>query len=150
MPGNMQEFPHRYAVAAAASLGGDIALDAERLPTLHSAAPTEFDGPGDRWSPETLLVAAVAGCFVLTFRGIARISKLPWISVSCDVTGTLDRVERITQFTGFLVRVRLQVPAGTNQEQAQRLLAKAEQTCLVVNSLKAASHLEAEVNIVPT
>lgn len=33
---------------------------------------------------------------------------------------------------------------------AASLLAKAEQTCLVVNSLKAALHLEAEVNIVPT
>jgi organic hydroperoxide reductase OsmC/OhrA len=147
----MQEFPHRYVIAAAASLAGDdIALDADRLPTLHSAAPAEFDGPGDRWSPEALLVAAVAGCFVLTFRGISRISKLPWISLTCNVTGTLDRVERVTQFTGFLVRVRLQVPAGTNQEQAQRLLAKAEQTCLVVNSLKAGSHLEAEVDVVAT
>lgn len=145
----MQEFPHRYGVVASASPEGDIALDADRLPTLHSAAPTEFDGPGDRWSPETLLVAAVADCFVLTFRGIARVSKLPWISLTCDVTGTLDRVERITQFTGFLVRVRLQVPAGTNQEQAQRVLTKTEQTCLVVNSLKAGSHLETEVNIMP-
>ena len=108
----MQPFPHRYSVAAAASVEGDVALEGERLPSLPSAPPTEFDGPGDRWSPETLLVAAVADCFVLTFRPIARLSKLPWLSLTCDVVGTVERVERVTQFTGFVVRARLRVPAG--------------------------------------
>ena len=97
----MQAFPHRYSVAAAVKVEGDVTLDGERLPSLHSAPPTEFDGPGDRWSPETLLVAAVADCFVLTFRPIAHLSKLAWISLTCDVTGTVDRVERGTQFTGL-------------------------------------------------
>lgn len=145
----MQPFPHRYAVAAAARVEGDVALEGERLPSLPSAPPTEFDGPGDRWSPETLLVASVADCFVLTFRSIAHLSKLPWLSLSCDVVGTVDRVERVTQFTGFAVRARLQVPAGTNVEQARRLLTKAEETCLVTNSLKAKPHLEAEVEVAP-
>ena len=145
----MQPFPHRYLVAAAASVEGDVVLDGERLPSLPSAPPTEFDGPGDRWSPETLLVAAVADCFVLTFRAIARLSKLPWLSLACDVVGTVDRVERVTQFTGFVVRARLRVPVGTNQDQARRLLTKAEETCLVTNSLKARSHLEADVEVAP-
>ncbi len=145
----MQPFPHRYSVAAVASVDGDVALEGERLPSLPSAPPTEFDGPGDRWSPETLLVASVADCFVLTFRPIARLSKLPWLSLTCDVVGTVDRVDRVTQFTGFVVRARLRVPVGTNEDQARRLLAKAEETCLVTNSLKAKSHLEAEVEVAP-
>ena len=146
----MQAFPHRYSVAAAASAVGDVTLEGERLPPLHSAPPTEFDGPGDRWSPETLLVAAVADCFVLTFRAIAHLSKLSWISLTCDVAGTVDRVEHVTQFTGFVVRARLRVPDGTNEAQARRLLAKAEQTCLVTNSLKGGTHLEAEVEVAPS
>ena len=146
----MHAFPHRYSVAAAAAVEGDVTLEGERLPPLHSALPTEFDGPGDRWSPETLLVAAVADCFVLTFRSIAHLSKLPWISLTCDVVGAVDRVERVTQFTGFVVRARLRVPVGTNEDQARRLLAKAEQTCLVTNSLKAGAHLEAEVEVAPS
>jgi organic hydroperoxide reductase OsmC/OhrA len=141
----MQEFPHRYSVAAAANLQGDVALQGERLPSLATAPPAEFGGPGDRWSPETLLVASVADCFVLTFRAIASASKLPWLSLRCDVEGTLDRVERVTQFTGFQIRASLRVPPGTNEEQARRLLARAEQTCLITNSLKGACHLEAEV-----
>ena len=97
-----------------------------------------------------LLVAAVADCFVLTFRAIAHLSKLSWISLTCDVAGTVDRVERITQFTGFVVRARLRVPDGTNEEQAHRLLAKAEQTCLVTNSLKGGAHLDAEIEVAPS
>ena len=97
----MQDLPHHYRVIAAGAVEGDVELTAERLPSLRSASPAEFGGPGDRWSPETLVVAAVADCFVFTFRAIAKFSKLAWISLTCDVTGTLDRVDRVPQFTVF-------------------------------------------------
>jgi len=141
----MHPFPHLYAVAATAAPTGDVALDSTGLPTMASAPPTEFGGPGDRWSPETLLVGAVADCFVLTFRAIASMSRLPWTSVVCEVTGTADRVDRVTQFTHLEVRARLRVPAGTNEDQARRLLAKAEETCLITRSLKATTHLESTI-----
>jgi organic hydroperoxide reductase OsmC/OhrA len=143
----MQEFPHHYAVTASARTDGEVSLESARLPGLRSAPPAEFGGPGDRWSPETLLVAAIADCFVLTFRAIAGVSRFPWISVSCEVAGTVDRVDRVTQFTAFEVRARLRVPAGTKEDQALRLLTKAEQSCLVTNSLKAGSHLDAVVEV---
>ena len=143
----MQPLPHHYVVLASGAAEGEVALASERLPALASAAPAEFGGPGDRWSPETLLIAAVADCFILTFRAIARASKLEWISLRCEVEGTLDRVERVTQFTSFLVRASLQIPAGANEEQAHRLLERAEQGCLISNSLKGASRLEATVEV---
>ena len=143
----MQAFPHHYAVTAAARTSDDVTLESPRLPSLQTAPPAEFGGPGDRWSPETLLVAAVADCFILTFRAIAAVSKLPWISLTCEVAGTVDRIERVTQFTGFQVSARLRVPPGTNQELAHRTLTRAEQTCLVTNSLKAAPHLETHVEV---
>jgi organic hydroperoxide reductase OsmC/OhrA len=143
----MQDFPHHYSVAATASADGDVLLESERLPPLQSASPAEFGGPGDRWSPETLLAASVADCFVLTFRAIAAIARLPWISLRCEVVGTLDRIEKVTQFTSFTVRARLQVPEDGREDQAQRLLEKAERGCLITNSLKAATHLEAQIDV---
>ena len=143
----MQEYPHRYSVAAVANADGDVELESDRLPSLASAPPLQFDGPGNLWSPETLLVAAIADCFVLTFRGIARASKLSWIRLRCDVEGVLDRVEHVARFTEFLVHATLEIPAGSNEDQARRLLARAEKSCLVTNSMKAAVHLEAEVRI---
>jgi peroxiredoxin-like protein len=142
-------FPHHYSIAARSSADGDVALEGDRLPTIVSAPPTEFGGPGDRWSPETLLVAAVADCFILTFRAIASVSKFSWSSLACDVTGTVDRVDRITQFTEIKLRARLRVPSGGKEEQAMRLLTKAEETCLVTNSLKIRPHLEAIVETEP-
>ena len=143
----MQDLPHHYTVAASARSEGEIALESARLAPLASAAPAEFGGPGDRWSPETLLVAAVADCFVLSFRAVAQASKLEWVSLRCEVEGTLDRVERVTQFTGFDVRASLRVPPGANPERARGLLEKAEKICLISNSLKAASHLETSVEV---
>src|SRR6266542_5020850 len=143
----MQYFPHHYRATAAGAVDGDVELTSERVPLVRSASPAEFGGPGDRWSPETLLAGAVADCFILTFRAVARASKLPWTSLRCDVTGTLDRIDRVTQFTHFDLHAYLTVPVGTNPDQARRSLEKAERGCLISNSLKAAIHLEAAVDV---
>ena len=143
----MQNLPHKYKVAASARADSQVKLASAGLEDLESASPAEFGGPGDRWSPETLLVAAVADCFILTFRAIARASKLEWISINCDVDAILDRVDGVSRFTAFHQRVVLDVAAGTNEAKAMRLLEKAEQACLITNSLNGNSHLAAEVRI---
>jgi organic hydroperoxide reductase OsmC/OhrA len=144
----MEQFPHRYSVVASARAEGEVMLESPRLVALVTAPPAEFGGPGDRWSPETLCVGAVADCFVLTFRALARAEKLPWASLRCCVEGTLDRVDRATQFTAFLVRVSLDVSPGIDEARALRLLERTEQACLITNSLKGASRLEAKVQSV--
>ena len=141
----MQDFPHHYVAVASAQVDDDVRLDSPGLTTLESAGPAEFGGPGNLWSPETLLVAAVADCFILSFRAIARASRMEWISLTCDAVGELDKVERVTQFTGFDLKVRLEVPEGTRESKAQKLLEMAEKSCLITNSLKAPSHLETEI-----
>lgn len=141
----MQSFPHHYKVTAAAGPDGDVSLTGVGLDPIPSAPPSEFGGPGDRWSPETLLVAAVADCFILSFRAIARASKLPWTSLDCEVEGTLERGEGATKFTEFLVRATLRVLVDGEQERAHRILQKAEDSCLITNSLSGTTHLVAEV-----
>lgn len=122
-------------------------MSAEGLATIRSASPAEFDGPGDRWSPETLLVGALADCFILTFHAVAKASNVAWTSLDCEVTGTLDRVDRVTQFVHFHVSATLRIPAGTNTELAQRAMEKAERGCLIGNSLKAEVVLAASVAV---
>lgn len=144
----MDDLPHIYRTTARAEAEGLVTLEAPSLPPLESAAPAEFGGPGDRWSPETLLTAAVVDCFVLGFRAIARASKLEWQRLECSVEGKLDRVERTTQFTELALKAHLQVPAGTDEARAQRILERAEKTCLITNSLSAEVHLETRVEVV--
>jgi peroxiredoxin-like protein len=141
----MQDLPHHYDVAANAEAEGNILLKADDLPQLVSAPPAEFGGPGDQWSPEHLLVASVADCFILTFRAVARASKLEWSNIESSATGVLDRVDRVTRFTSFTVSATLTVPAGTDIDKARRLLEKSEAACLITNSLSAETHLEADI-----
>jgi organic hydroperoxide reductase OsmC/OhrA len=143
----MKDLPHVYEVNAAARPDGDVTLASHGPPALASAPPLEFGGPGDRWSPETLLVAAVADCFVLSFRAIAAASKLAWSGLDVRASGTLDKVERATRFTRVDVRAALRVPAGTDAARAQRLLVRAEQTCFISNSLACPRQLEASVEV---
>lgn len=141
----MQNLPHSYHATADAAPDGDIPLASNGLPSLRTASPAEFGGPGDRWSPETLLIGAVADCFILTFRAVAKASKLPWTALHCDITGTLDRVERVTQFTGFDLTARLDVPDGVDRGTAEKALERAEKSCLISSSLKGAVHLHTQV-----
>lgn len=144
----MHEFPHHYHVTATADAETDVKLTSPGLATLESAAPAEFGGPGDQWSPETLLAAAVADCFILSFRAIARGSRFDWLSVDCKVDAVLDKVEKVTQFTDFYETVVLEIPEGADEKKAMRLLEMAERACLVTNSMKGKTHLDATVNVV--
>jgi uncharacterized OsmC-like protein len=144
----MDAFPHRYVATACGVANGDVELNSAALPPLVSASPAEFGGPGDRWSPETLLVAAVADCYVLTFRTVARASQLAWTSLECEAAGTLDRIDRVTMFTRVDLHARLTVPYPVSAEVARRALEKAERHCLVSSSLKASVHLDATVEVV--
>ncbi|HZD51921.1 MAG TPA: OsmC family protein [Woeseiaceae bacterium] len=143
----MQQLPHHYRAAATSRPEGHVNVSSPGLATLESAPPAEYGGPGDKWSPETMLVAAVADCFVLTFKAIARLSKLDWSSLACDVEGVLDREDKATRFVSFRIDAVLDVPGGTDESRAQRLLEKAEETCLVTRSLTASPTLDTRVRI---
>jgi peroxiredoxin-like protein len=142
----MHPFPHRYVANAAVRPDGDVPLSMDGVRVIESAPPKEFDGPGNQWSPEGLLTAAVADCFVLSFRAIAVASKFPWQSLEARTEGTLDRIDGKMRFTRFTTHAKLQVPEGTDIERAKRLLEKAELTCLVSNSLLSERHLTVEVS----
>jgi organic hydroperoxide reductase OsmC/OhrA len=115
------------------------------VPSIASAPPVEFGGPGDKWSPESLLCAAVADCYILTFRALARSAKLEWLKLDCRVQGKLERVDGRTQFTHFVTYADLKVRVGTDIELVNRLLEKSEHDCLIANSLCGARSLETQV-----
>ena len=141
----MQGFPHHYRVSATGGTEGNVVTSGDGLPDLNIQPPAEFGGPGDSWSPETLLTAAVTDCFILTFRAIANASKFEWNSLECVVEGVLERPERSTFFTAFKLHAVLHVPAGARPELAQRLLEKSEQLCLITASLKSEISLTTDI-----
>jgi len=145
----MHPYPHVYKVAATAEGNDPVEISSTGLSTLPSQPPEEFGGPGNLWSPETLLVAAVADCYILSFRAIARASKLDWLHLECKTEGILDRIENVTRFTRLNIWATLTVPANTDVHKATRILEKAEAVCLVSNSLNAEKHLETSIEFAP-
>jgi organic hydroperoxide reductase OsmC/OhrA len=141
----MQAYPHHYRVSAEAAHSGVIDVSSPGLENLPTQAPAEFGGPGDLWSPETFLVAAVANCLILTFRAVARGARFEWNAMSVEVDGKLDRVDNVTQFTDFFIKVELNVPAGSDVSKAEHMLHRSEAVCLITNSLTAQCHLEIAV-----
>lgn len=130
------DLPHKYNVTANAESGSDYKVASEDLPEIKVAPPKIFGGPGNIWSPEEMFVATIANCFLMTFKAVSSLSKLEWISLECNAEGTLDRIDNKLQFTEVKLNAKLKLPQNGNNERATRLMHKAEQNCLVTNSIK--------------
>ena len=113
---------HEFNATATLDPESHVTIDFDGLPSIESEPPKEFGGSGEKWSPEDLLVAAVADCFVLSFKAVAAASKFQWTTISCSVTGTLDKVERATQFTALSIKPSLTVPQDADVDRAKALL----------------------------
>ncbi|MDA8962576.1 OsmC family protein [Pseudomonadales bacterium] len=141
----MKDLPHHYAITSELNNDGQVSLETNNAPKMVINAPPEFGGPAGNWSPETLLVASVASCFLLTFRALASASKLDWQSFLCDVSGRLDNVNKVLQFPEFTITANLIVDNPSDIEKAERLLKKSEDSCLIRNSLISKIILETHV-----
>ena len=141
----MKPLPHRYDAHLTGEPSGYGQLTTAGVPALRTGSPPEFDGPGDAWSPEHLLLAAVQACFLFTLRTVARLSKLEFINLELDAAGTVDRQDGGLRFTEIVLRPKLTVPAGTDRERALRVLEKSERACLVSASLSTPIRLEPEI-----
>ena len=143
----MKPLPHRYDVRLTGGPDGYAQLGASGLPELRTAPPADYDGPGDAWSPEHLLLASVQACFLFTLRSIARLSKVEFVALELDAAGTVDRQDKVTRFTEIVLRPRLTVPPGTDLERARQVLEKSEKACLVSASLSTPIRLEPEITL---
>ena len=141
----MHPYPHSYAASASAGAIGPVAVSSAQLPTLETAPPPQFAGPAGLWSPETLLCASLADCFILTFRAVSRAARFEWLRLVCRVDGVLERVGQVSQFTRYTTFATLTVAAGTNIAKARELLERAERGCLIANSVRGERLLDAEV-----
>ena len=115
-------------------------------PVLGVATPPEFDsGVEGVWSPEDLLVGAVATCFTVTLVAVAERRGVPLRRL--EVSGTGNVSQRSDGRFGF-TEIELVVALGTDpgfEEEARTTAEAAEQGCLVAVSLDTPVHLELDV-----
>jgi organic hydroperoxide reductase OsmC/OhrA len=101
------------------------------------------------WSPEDLLVASVASCYMLTLEGIAAHRGVTFRGVDVEAVGHLTR--RAEGRFGFVVvelRVDLVVDQGC-EDRAERVARTAKQSCLVAHALDVPVELELTVRAAP-
>jgi organic hydroperoxide reductase OsmC/OhrA len=135
---------HRFQARIERTAAGKSLVEAEGRPSLTGGAPPEFGGSPELWSPEHLLVASVALCFVSTLEWFARRKELPITSLICEGDGTVDKDPGGLAFSAIHLKVRLTVPAG-HAAAAATLVDRAKQACLVSRSLRTPVDLELDV-----
>lgn len=141
----MKPLPHVYDVTLTGGPAGYAAVTLTGAPALRAAPPADFDGPGDAWSPEHLLLAAVETCFLFTLRAIAQASKVEFTSLELSGSGTVDKRDGVVRFTEIVLRPRLALGPGADRERALRVLEKSEKMCLVSASLATPIRLVPEI-----
>lgn len=141
----MKPFPHTYTAAASADPMGNVISTLGNGCRVEVAPPVEFDGAGNVWSPEELLMSSVANCLVLSFKSIARAYDLNWLHIECSADGQLEKVDRRVTFTKVHTRVTLTITSVEDESKAKRILEKAEDTCFITNSLSAETSLSFDI-----
>lgn len=147
----MSDFPHIYTTSATGTNEVILELKSENLPSMQVTPPKEFGGPEGYWNPEAFFSAAISTCFILTYKAIARGKKLEWEKIDVEVDAYLDKAGSKLSFSRVEIFVTLRVPAsGADKVEAyQKALEKAEETCLITNSINAAIQLHPKVEVGP-
>jgi peroxiredoxin-like protein len=131
----MPEYSYESAARWTTKRRGTVECD-QPVPPLEFSAPSEFQGDAGYWTPEHLLLSAVASCFVTTFRAIAELSRFEVVSLEVSAEGALENKEGGFRFAEIILHPILVVASENDRERGLRLLEKAERACLISRSLQ--------------
>ena len=139
---------HAYRVAAWWTSGRTGLAKSDSAPNaIHFTAPTEFGGLEGRWTPEELLLAAVAGCYTTTLRAIAGGAQFDFTDLQVEASGTVRKADSGYTFSQITVRPNLKIGSADEREQALDLLKRAEKLCLVSRALGTTVKFEPQLEI---
>lgn len=142
---------HLYRVAAWWTSGRTGLAKSDSAPNaIHFTAPTEFGGLEGRWTPEELLLAAVAGCYTTTLRAIAGTAKFDFMDLQVEASGTVRKAESGYSFSEIVVRPNLKIASLEDRNRALDLLRRAEELCLVSRAVRTIVKFEPQLEIVKT
>lgn len=114
---------------------------------IHFSEAAELGGLQARWTPEQLLLCALAGCFTTTFHDVARSAKFEYTDLEVEIEGSVRRSRTSgSNLTEILIRPRLTLP-GTGDEDQRReagfvLLRRAHALCMISRAVTVPQTLE--------
>ena len=139
---------HRFQVIAWWASGRTgIAKSSSAPNAIHFTSPPAFGGIDGRWTPEDLLLCAVASCFTTTFQALAENSKFDYTDLQVEVDGDIRKGDTGYNFAEVIIRSNLTIADPAEQARALKLLHKAEGLCLVSRALGVEKRFEPRVQI---
>lgn len=135
---------YTYRVSAWWTSGRTGLAKCESSPnTIHFSEAAELGGLPGRWTPEQLLLCALAGCFTTTFHEVARGVKFAYTDLEVEVEGSVRRTRGTgCNFHEILIRPRLIVPSEQQREAGLGLLRRTKALCTIARALTAPQTLE--------
>jgi peroxiredoxin-like protein len=140
------ENEHTYRVVAWWASGKTGLVKSDSAPNaIHFTTPPQFGGVEGRWSPEDLLLSAVASCFTSTFHALAERSSFHFTDLEVEVRGCVCKSESGYMFNEILIRPTVKIPTEEERFRAERLMEKAKRLCLVSRALAVEQKFEPRV-----
>ena len=142
------ENEHKHHVVAWWTSGQAGISKSDSAPNaIHFTAPPQFGGLEARWTPEDLLMTALASCFTTTFHAIAGSSKFEYTDLAVEAEGTVSKTDTGYCFSEIVIRPSLTIPDEEQRGRAISLLDKAKALCLVSRALGTPPKFEPWVEI---
>lgn len=140
------EASHNYNLYLKWTNGRIGEFTSPQVPRLTVATPPQFpNGVPDIWSPEHLLVGAVSSCLMTTFLAIADNSNLQYSLFECDAEGKVEKVDGKYMVSEITLKPKVIIKLEKDRERANRIIEKAENGCLISNSVKTKINLETQI-----
>jgi organic hydroperoxide reductase OsmC/OhrA len=138
---------YTYRVSAWWTSGRTGLAKCESSPnTIHFSEAAELGGLQGRWTPEQLLLCALAGCFTTTFHDVARAAKFDFTDLEVEIEGSVRRNRSTgSTFNEILIRPRLTVQFEEQCETGLGLLRKTKAVCMISRAITAPQTLEPSV-----
>lgn len=111
-------------------------IQCENLKTTMSI-PREMGGPGIGTNPDELLLSAAASCYIISLAAMLERSNVK-ARLSLQSDGIVQVENNIFTYKQIVhhIEIMLEEPSDTNKRIAQRLAAKAEESCMISKALK--------------
>lgn len=114
------------------------------MPTIMSGGQIH-SGSIRHHTPEDLLVAAVATCFMNSFISFIEKMRIEVKAFEVEGQGLLERVDRSFEITRVTLRSRVTIGSEDIRGKVERALELGAKYCFVANSLKASFEHKEEI-----
>ena len=102
-----------------------------------------------RWTPEQLLLCALAGCFTTTFHDVARSAKFDFLDLEVEIEACVRRSRSAgCNFNEILIRPRLKVHSDDQCETGLQLLRRTKSVCMISRAITVPQTIEPVVESV--